>query len=162
MPSNAQRSHAGKKAPNMSKVGAPASEQPHRDSNGGVRTQALTGCRLIPCFAQYESRAVQHGSALHQNSLATVIRTLRRAAMSHILCDRRRNDVRIASLHGRGIGCLSKAAVIVAVPAAPIRVRGPPAFEPTAGMMSTGSRYDYDAGGRGPSEIRSELRCPER
>jgi hypothetical protein len=161
MPSNAQRSHAGKKAPNMSKVGAPASEQPHRDSNGSVRTQA-PGRRLIPWSAQYEPRAAQHGSALHQDSLATVIRTLRRAAMSHTLCDRRRSDVRIASLHGRGIGCLSKAAVIVAVPAVHIRVRGLSAFEPTAEMMSTGSQYDYDAGGRGPSEIRRELRCPER
>jgi hypothetical protein len=85
MPSNAQSSHAGKKAPNMSKEGAPASEQPHRDSSGSVRTQAPTGRRLIPCHAQYESRAAQHGSALRQDSLATVIRTLRRAAMPHIL-----------------------------------------------------------------------------
>ena len=29
-------------------------------------------------------------------------------------------------------------------------------------VMTAGPDYDYDAGGRGPSEISRELRCPDR
>jgi hypothetical protein len=99
MPSTAQRSHAGKKAPNISKEGAPASEQPLRDSSGSARTLALIGRRLIQRSAQYGCCSVKYGSALHQDNSAIFIPTLCRATISHDGYDRRGDDVHAISRH---------------------------------------------------------------
>jgi hypothetical protein len=95
MPSTAQRSHAGKKAPKRSKEGAPASEQPPSDSSGSARTPALIGRRLIQRSAQQERRAAEYG--LHRDSAANFILTLCRAPIPHHGCGRRGDDVRTIS-----------------------------------------------------------------
>jgi hypothetical protein len=84
MPSAAQRSHAGKKAPNMSKEGAPAAEQPHSDSSGSATKPTPIRRRMIQ-----RCRSARYGSALHHDNAATFIPTLCRAAISRDGCDRR-------------------------------------------------------------------------
>jgi hypothetical protein len=87
MPSTAQSSHAGKKAPNKSKEGAPASEQPHRDNSGSARMLALMGLGLMNRSFPQGRRSAKSSSALHQESAAKIILTLCREAILHDGCD---------------------------------------------------------------------------
>jgi hypothetical protein len=118
MPSTAQRSHAGKNAPNISSEGA--SEQPHRDSSGSATTLARTGRCLIQRSAPRRRPSASNGGPLNEDMTAIFISILCRPAISHDGCDRREDGVRTISghmssrLHRHSIDRLSKSAVIVA------------------------------------------------